>query len=74
MLSDILSKKAPEVQDLRYSKAGKPTSLELAEAIETLRDLLFRQFGVNYSFTVSGDGYVLGASHPGITVHAVVNK
>lgn len=77
MLSDIIKKKldvgvAASIPDLKYNKAGKPTSKELASAIETVRDLLFREFGEKYSFTISGDGYVLASQHPGITIHAVV--
>lgn len=73
MLSDLITKKKAESDSLRYNKAGKPTTQELAESIETLRDLLFRHFGTNYSFTISGDGYVLAAAHPGITIHAVTS-
>lgn len=73
MLSDRLKKSEP-THSLLYSKHGKPIPQELAEAIESLRDKLFRQYGVNYTFTVCGDGYVLAAAQPGITIHAVVNE
>jgi len=58
----------------RYNKAGTPTTLEVAEAIETLRNALFREYGCDYSFAVVGRGYVLGASNKvdGV-IHAVTS-
>lgn len=59
----------------RYNKAGRPTSRSVAEAIEALRDALFREYGCDYVFAVMGNGHVLGASNKenGI-IHAVIEE
>lgn len=59
----------------RFNKAGAPTCKAVAEAIETLRDALFREYGCDYAFAVVAHGEVLGASNKenGI-IHAVVDR
>ena len=58
----------------RYSKAGEPTTLAVATAIESLRDALFREFGTEYAFSVLGRGAPLGAALPDTTIHAVIRE
>jgi hypothetical protein len=59
----------------RFNKAGTPTSKPVAEAIEALRDALFREYGEDYAFAVCGKGHVLGASHfPNTVIHAVIKE
>lgn len=47
----------------RFNKAGEPTTKQIAETIETLRDLLFREYGTDYSFAINAKGAVLAASN-----------
>ena len=59
----------------RYNKAGHPTSLSVAEAIEAMRDALFREYGTDYAFSILGHGRLLAASTnaDGI-IHAVIKE
>lgn len=60
----------PRVPDKRYNKAGDPTTQEIAEAIERLRDLLFREYGTDFSFSVHGKDQLLAATYLDTTIHA----
>ena len=45
------------------TRRGEPTTLEIAGAIEQLRDLLFREYGADgYSFVVVGKSSILGSA------------
>jgi hypothetical protein len=59
----------------RFNKAGTPTSLAVAEAIERMRDALFTEYGVDYAFAILGRGHVLASSNNenGI-IHAVISE
>ena len=60
---------------MKTPRAGEPTTREIAEAIERLRDLLFRSYGPDYSFLVVGRGAILGGSTaPGGIVEAVTRE
>ncbi|MGN6105429.1 MAG: hypothetical protein ACTHU0_10020 [Kofleriaceae bacterium] len=47
---------------MRYNKAGKPTTVAVAEAIERMRDVLFREYGMDFAFSVVARGAVLAAA------------
>lgn len=59
---------------MRFNKAAHPTSKPVAEAIECLRDALFREYGPDFSFSVLGRGEVIGASVCNTTLHAVIKE
>lgn len=44
------------------SRPGHPTSLTVARSIEVLRNALFTEYGVDYAFSVLGNGYLLATS------------
>lgn len=43
------------------TKAGHPTSAAVVKAIETLHDALTAEYGVDFSYSVSGKGHIVGA-------------
>ncbi len=51
------------------SRPGHPTSLAVAQCIETLRNALFTEYGTDYEFHVSGKGYLLASSYPQAPTH-----
>jgi len=44
------------------SRPGHPTTHAVAEAIETMHNALFREYGADYAFTVAARGRLLAAS------------
>ncbi len=50
---------------MKYPRAEQPTSREIAETIERLRNLLFFEYGAdNYVFTVAANGVTLASATP----------
>ena len=57
-----------------FHKAGEPVPLAVATAIESLRDVLFREYGTDYAFSVVARGACIGASMPGTVIEAVTRQ
>lgn len=65
------------------NKAGEPTTLEVAEAVERMRDALWRQYGERATFVVhlvatesSRDvvGTIAASIGPEYKIHAVIRE
>jgi len=54
------------------ARPGHPTTRPVAEAIESLRNALFREYGIDYAFSIVGRGYLIGASNAAGVVEAVI--
>ncbi len=56
------------------ARPGHPTTQPIAETIETLRNLLFHEYGTNYAFSVAAQGRLLGASDTGNGIIEAVTR
>jgi hypothetical protein len=54
------------------SRPGHPTTLVVARCIESLRNALFTEYGVDYAFSVMGKGRLLASSDSAHGVHEAV--